>query len=165
MVISEKKTKAMLINFTDNYQFTTRLQLKGNTVEIVDKMKILGTVVTNNLSWDDNCKELIKKVNNRMQLLRGLKNFGASAEEMVHLWIMFCRSVIEQSCVVWGTSLTQENVNDLERTQKTFSKLVLGEKFKDYENALLLLNLDSLETRRQELCLRFAKNGRKKMKH
>ena len=54
MLISEKKTKAMIINFTDKYQFHTRLQLKGQNIEIVQKMKILGTVVTNNLSWDEN---------------------------------------------------------------------------------------------------------------
>ena len=159
MVISEKKTKAMLFNFTNNYQFTTRLQLKGKNVEMVDKMKILGTVVTSNLSWDDNCRELIRKVNSRMQLLRGVKSFGASREEMVHLWIMFCRRVIEQSCAVWGTSLTQENIDDLETTQKTFSKLVLGDKYKDYENAKMLLDLDSLQKRRQDICLKFAKTG------
>ena len=38
MIISEKKTKAMIFNFTDNYKFTTRLQVKENNVEIVDKM-------------------------------------------------------------------------------------------------------------------------------
>ena len=78
---------------------------------------------------------------------------------MVHFWILFCRSVLEQSCVVWGTSLTQENIDNLERTQKTFTKLVLREKFKSYENALLLLNMDNLETRRKDMILRFAKNG------
>jgi hypothetical protein len=45
MVISEKKTKAMIFNYTDNYQFTTRLELKGKNIEIVEKMKILGTIV------------------------------------------------------------------------------------------------------------------------
>ena len=81
---------------------------------------------------------------------------------MTHFWILFCRSVLEQSCVVWGTSLNQENKNDLERTQKTFCKLVLKEKYKNYENAILKLNLDTLENRRKELILRFAKNGIKK---
>ena len=51
MVISEKKTKAMIFNWTDNYQFTTRLQLKGENIEIVDKMKILGTIITDELSF------------------------------------------------------------------------------------------------------------------
>ena len=120
MIISQKKTKAMIINFTDNYQFTTRLQLKGENIEIVDKMKILGTIVNDRLTWDENCDYLIKKVNAQMQLLRGVLSFGATLDEMVHLWKIFCRSVLEQSCVVWHTSLTQDNIDDLERTQNPF---------------------------------------------
>ena len=29
MIITEKKTKAMIVNFTNNHQFHTKLQLKG----------------------------------------------------------------------------------------------------------------------------------------
>ena len=159
MIISQKKTKAMIINFTDNYQFSTQLQLKGENIEIVDKMKILGTIVTNRLSWNENCDLLIRKVNARMALLRGVLSFGASNQEMVHLWKIFCRSVLEQSCVVWNSSLTQENITDLERTQKTFCKLVLKEKFKNYNNSLLILNLETLQERRNKLRLEFAKSG------
>ena len=161
MIISQNKTKAMIINYTDNYQFSTRLQLKGENIEIVDQIKILGTIVTNQLSWSENCDYLIKKVNARMALLRGVLNFGANKEEMVHLWKTFCRSVLEQSCVVWHSSLTQENSNDLERTQKTFCKLILKEKYKNYENALLQLNLETLKERRNTLSLKFAKSGLK----
>ena len=99
-----------------------------------------------------------------MQLIRGIQSFGATQEELVHLWKFFCRSVLEQSCVVWGPSLTQENSKNLERTQKTFAKLILKEKFKNYEQALIILNLDTLEKRRQELCIRFARNGIKQNK-
>ena len=164
MIISQKKTKAMIINFTDNHQFTTRLQLKGENIEVVNKMKILGTIIKDDLSWDDNCALIIKKVNARMQLLRSVLSFGASTEEMVHLWTVFCRSVLEQSCVVWHGTLTQENIDDLERTQKTFCKLMLKEKYQTYENSLLLLNLDSLTERRNILSLKFAKSGIKNNK-
>ena len=164
MVISEKKTKAMIFNFTDNYQFTTRLELKGKNIDVVDKMKILGTIIDNKLSWDENCSLLIKKVNARMQLLRGVQSFGASVKDMVHLCILFCISALEQPCVLWSTTLSQENIEDLERTQKSFSKLVLKEKYLNYENALLLLNLDSLQTRRKNLCLKFAQTGIKNNK-
>ena len=123
MVISEKKTKAMIFNFTDNYQFTTRIDLKGSNIEIVDKMKILGTIVDSKLSWDDNCSMIIKKVNARMQLLRSLQSFGASAQEMVHIWVLFCRSILDQSCVVWGTSLTQEMMKDTLKGHRKVYKL------------------------------------------
>ena len=75
-----------------------------------------------------------------MQLIRSIQSFGATQEELIHLCKIFCRSVLEQSCVVWGPSLTQENSNNLERTQKTFVKLILKEKFQNYEQSLMLLN-------------------------
>ena len=94
-----------------------------------------------------------------MQLIRGLQSFGATSQEMVHFWILFCRSVLEQSCVVWGPSLNQENIEDLERTQKSFAKLVLKQNYKTYNQALIKLNLESLEVRRKQMYLKFAKNG------
>ena len=164
MIINQKKTKAMIFNFTNNHQFTTRLSLKGENIEVVNQMKILGTIINNSLSWDENCSNLIKKVNSRMQLLRNIYTFGASNHEMVHLWILYCRSVLEQSCVLWHNSLTLENIEDLERTQKSFAKLVLRERYVSYENALQKLNLETLEERRSGLCLKFAKAGIKHKK-
>ena len=80
----------MIFNYTDNFQFATRLELKGKNIEIVDRLNILGTIVRSDLSWDDNCNLLIKKVNARVQLLRRVQGFGASIEEMVHLWTVLC---------------------------------------------------------------------------
>ena len=159
MIISKPKTKAMIINYTNNYQFNTRLKLSGHNIEIVDEMKILGTIINNSLTWDENCSHLIKKVNKRMALIRNAKAFGATTKELVHLWIVFCRNNLEQSCVLWHSSLIQENIEDLERTQKTFAKLVLGQKYQNYEDALIKLNLLPLSQRRHDLCLKFAQSG------
>ena len=159
MEINQLKTKAMLINFTNQHQFTTRLQLKRNSIKIVDKIKILGVTVNNQLDWTENTAVLVKKVNQGMQLLRAVWGFGSSIKEMVHLWKLFCRSVLEQSCVVWGSSLTQENQDELERTQKSFAKLVLRDKYTNYETALINLDLEDLGVRRHNLMLKFAKDG------
>ena len=96
----------MLINFINQHQFVTRLQLKRKSIELVDKIKILGVTVTNKLDWSDDTAILVKKVNQRMQSLRAVWGFGSSIQEMVHFWVLFCLSVLEQSCVVWGSSLT-----------------------------------------------------------
>ena len=50
-------------------------------------------------------------------------------------------------------------VEDLERTQKSFAKLVLKQNYKTYNQALIQLNLESLEVRRKQMYLKFAKNG------
>ena len=107
----------MFFNFTNKNQFTMRLQLKWGNIEVVKEMKILGTIIDDSLSWDSNCSQLIKKVNNRMKLLRSVHSFGASNEEMVHLWILFCRSLLEQSCVLWHkfakTGIKHQKLDDL----------------------------------------------------
>ena len=57
--------------------------------------------------------------------------------------------------------MTLENIDDLERTLKTFTKLVLGQKYNNYEDALIKLNMLPLGQRREYMCLKFAKSGLK----
>ena len=94
-----------------------------------------------------------------MLLLRKVWSFGSSREEMVQLWKTFCLSVLDQSCVVWDSGLTCENRKDLERTQKTFVKLILEEDYETYKKALKLLHLETLEARRKTLSLTFIKRS------
>ena len=122
-------------------------------------MKLHGTIFTDTLSWDDNCSNLVKKVNGMMQLLRKVWSFGSSQSEIVDLWKTFCRSVLEQTCVLWDGGLTVQNKKDLDRTQKSLAKLILEENYSTYSEALKILNLDSLEERRKKLTLRFIKTS------
>ena len=47
--------------------------------------------------------------------------------------------------------------NDLERVQKSAIKVILQEKIKGYQNGLAMLDLEDFKTRREYLCLEFAK--------
>ena len=53
-------------------------------------------------------------------------------------------------------ALTKENALDLERVQKAAIRLILGEKYENYEDGLLRANLESLKERREKLCKTFA---------
>ena len=59
--------------------------------------------------------------------------------------------------MVWHSSLTKKNISDLERVQKSALKLILKERYINYKNALNVIGIDSLEQRREKLCLKFAK--------
>ena len=96
-----------------------------------------------------------------MQLLRVLSTFNASWHDLKTIYVSFVRSLLEQSCTVWHSSLTDENRNDLERVQKCALKIILKNKYKNYQNALNLLELENLENRREFLCLKFAKKASK----
>jgi hypothetical protein len=156
MVINEKKTKSLIFNFTEKYQFTTRLQLNDENVEVINSTKLLGTIVQDDLKWDLNTANIVKKANARMELLRKVASFGTSIEELKDVYILFIRSLLEQSATVWHSSLTEENSNDLERVQKSALKIILQEQYTGYKNALLKLDMLTLSERRCQLNLNFA---------
>ena len=72
------------------------------------------------------------------------------------IYILFVRSQLEQSAVVWSSSLKEHNKADLERVQRSALKIILGPKYESYRKALVTLNLETLEERREYLCLKFA---------
>jgi hypothetical protein len=87
MLINQKKTKCMVFNYTDKYKCTTRLQLNDEIVEVVDSTRLLGTIITKDLTWDLNTQNIVKKANARMQLLRKVSSFGTPTEDLVNVYI------------------------------------------------------------------------------
>ena len=77
--------KIMTFNFTDKFQFASRLELDGIPLEMVNQIKILGVLVTNDLKWDINTNELTKKTYSRMRLLNKVIEFGCSKSELLCL--------------------------------------------------------------------------------
>ena len=51
-MINEKITKNMIFNFTKNFQFNTRLELKGEKIDTIQNTKLLGTIISDDLRWD-----------------------------------------------------------------------------------------------------------------
>ena len=58
--------------------------------------------------------------------------------------------------MVWHSSLTQEDSNNLERVQKSAIKVILNHEYEEYDHGLQKLNLQSLYERRITLCENFA---------
>ena len=69
MRLNQKKSCAIIFNFTQNFQFTTRLTMEGKNLDIVEHTKLLGLIVSNDLSWSKNTQYLVKRANSRMELL------------------------------------------------------------------------------------------------
>ena len=147
----------MIFYFTDKYQFNTRLNINGANINTIEKTKLIGTVITNNLKWDENTKEIIKKANMRMCLLQKVASFKPPRKDLKLIYIQYVRSILEQSCVVWHSSLTAENREDIEIVQKNALRNILKNDYTHYEKALKIIHLDSLEERRKTLSLKFAK--------
>ena len=121
----------MIFNFTNNYQFSTRNKLNDVNVEVINKTKLLGTIITNDLKWEENTYFLVQKANKRMQLLRKCATFTNDIEELKNIYILFIGSILEQSCVLWHSSLSLEDSHDLERVKRSAAKIIFKEDYED----------------------------------
>ena len=61
MKLNVQKTKYMVVNYTRNYKFNTRLHLEGKLLEQVHQAKLLGLIVSDDLTWKENTDFLVKK--------------------------------------------------------------------------------------------------------
>ena len=82
--------------------------MNEKVLPVVSKTKILGTLLTDTLSWNENTKDLVKKGNMRLLLLKKAKEYTNSISDLKLIYTSYVRSVLETSCVVWHSSLTEE---------------------------------------------------------
>ena len=156
MKLSEEKSKLMIINFTKKYQFSTRVLLNNTLLDIVDNTVLLGTVMSSDMTWYKNTQYLVRRGYQRMTILRRLYEFDIPRENLVQIYTMYIRSVLEYNSNVWFSSITNEERDHLERVQKVACRIILKREYTTYTVALQTLNLLSLSDRRQMLAKRFA---------
>ena len=100
------------------------LQIDGQTVEVVNSFKFLGTFISNDLKWETNTTFIIKKCHQRLFFLRKLKKFGLDKTILIQFYRAVIESVLTFSVTTWYGSL---NASDIERIDKivfTSSKII-----------------------------------------
>ena len=97
--------------------------------------------------------------------LKKTEGHGGKDRELVDMYIKTSQECFGacSSCLAWGITLVERN--DIGRVQKSALYAILGYKLMNYGNALKLTNLDSLQSRRDKLCLKFVKKAEKHPKH
>ena len=61
MKLKAYKSKYMVVNFTDNFKFKTRMSSERNTLEEVNETRLLGVVINNKLTLYSNIENIVKK--------------------------------------------------------------------------------------------------------
>ena len=165
MKLNCKKSKFMLFNPTQNFDFVPEFEIEGNLVETQEEMKILGIIISNTLSWRSNTDNMCKKAYSRLWMIKRLKQAGANLEDMKDVYIKQIRSLLEFGVPVWNSGLKKEEILDIERVQRAFLHIVLGQEYHSYELARIKINMETLEERRTQLCTKFAVKTAKHPKH
>ena len=136
--------------------YNTQDTLDGITAWTAQNLMRLNTEKSNYMIWSRNTGEIYLKAFARMSMFTKLKYVGVGQEDLLDVYKLFIRSLLEYCSVAFHSRLTQEDIQDLERVQKTSLKVILGDQYLDYPSALAKCGLESLYSRRESRCLDFA---------
>ena len=77
----KKNFNIINFNFSSKNSPPQKLILNNNDILSVDRIKLLGVMISYDLRWRDNTAEIIKRVNKKFYQLCKLKQFGVSQED------------------------------------------------------------------------------------
>ena len=89
--LNVSKTKEMIVDFRRKKSPLSTLLIDGKTVEIVQHVKFLGSMISSDLKWELNVDTIVKKAQQRLYFLRRLKSFVLTTQIMIN----FYKAVIE----------------------------------------------------------------------
>ena len=117
------------------------------------------------LKWSMNTVDIVSRASNKLWIIRRLKDLGTKYHELVDMFTKQCRSILEYAVPAWQGAITLQEKQDLERVQKVALRIIFGEQYLTYSNALKLAGLDTLDDRKNKIRLKFAKMAEKHKKH
>ena len=100
-------------------KFKTRLHVNNITNDQKPVNKILGVWLSEDLSWTTNTKEICVKAYSRMGMITKLKYVCVKTEDLLDIYALYIRSVVEYCSVPYHSRLTQADSAELERIQIT----------------------------------------------
>ena len=135
----------------------TPIQLNGIVIDRVSSYKLLGVIISNDLSWNEHCDSIHKKATKRLFVLRTLKRVGLGTNDLVLVYCSIVRSIVEYASPVWAA--IPLNLDELiESVQRKALKIIFGRV--DYTEALVLAGLESLSDKSVGACKRFMATAR-----
>ena len=158
----------MKFNFAKNPDFPPEIVINGfkDNLVVITETKLLGVVLTNDLRWFANTEYICSKAYKKMWILRRMKVLDVEPTVICDVYVKEIRSLLELAVPAWHSGLTQQQTADIERVQKVALYIILsdcstGQCEYTYDMALVILELEPLETRREKLCLSFVKKSLK----
>ena len=99
------------------------LALNNENLNTINKDKILGVSIDNNLSWSSHIDQICKKISSNLWLLSRIKEY-LSVEHRTQFYKTYIQPHIDYCNLVWGGT-SQLNLNRLFRLQKRACKIIL----------------------------------------
>ena len=157
MKVNKNKTQVMLFNKSRKWDFPPKVIFSdGKQLQVVSQIKLVGVILSDDLSWHKNTQYICQKARLRLWILRRMVSLDLDHGQLYDVFCKEVRSILEFGVPVWHPGLTQNDSICIERIQKVAFKIILQENFTDYASACLYFNTTTLKERREKHCLKFA---------
>ena len=139
MLLNEDKSKYVI--FTKTHEtFSTRITMNNNLLERVSEITIMGVWFNEKLDWSTNTSNICRKAYSRIRILTKLKYVGTKTNDLVEIYKLKIRSVLEYCSSLYHSTLTQQQESDIESVQKTCLKVIFGTHL-EYDQLLTISGL------------------------
>ena len=151
MHLNVKKTKELRFSFLNKVPSFYDLSAKDNSVDIVSQFKLLGVIISSDLTWNSHIDYICSKASKRLYSIRILKRSGIPIYDMDSIFCTFVQPILEYACQIWHFFLTETLPNQIEQIQKRAVKIILPN-LPSYSVRLEFLKLETQADQRQQLC-------------
>ena len=130
MKINNSKSKVMIFNKSKKYDFQPEFSFSnGENLECIEETKLLGIILSSDLSWGLNTKAIVKKAMSKMWLIRRLKSVKLDSKTILDYYCKEVRPLAEHGVAIWNSALTRSQTLELEKIQKVAIKIILGDQY------------------------------------
>ena len=124
LFLNVNKTKEMIIDFRKNKGPILPLSINNTEVEQIDTFKFLGTHISNDLKWNKNCNEILKKAKQRLYFLRQLRSYYVNSTILCNFYRAIIQSILSSSILVWYDRATQDDLNKFSSIIKQSERII-----------------------------------------
>ena len=160
MKLNPSKCSVMTVSFTRQPHRLEQLHIADNVLHVQENTshRILGITVQADLKWDAHVQNMISRANKKLYILKTLKRFCLPVNDLISIYLGYIRPLLEYATPVWNFSLTLKYVKAMENFQKRVCKIILGNEYKFYDDALVSCGILALSQRRNQLCIKFGQS-------
>ena len=166
MVLNDKKTKCIPFISSKTKDFMPQLKVNDDDfIEVIYNLKLVGLVVTSDLTWHKHIDYTVKRVNSVIWQITRFKQNGAAQDKLKTFYVLKIRSILMFGSVCFHSSLSSDLSQKLELQQKKSFAIILGNQYRSYQHACSLLELPRLDFLREKACLKWALKSKQNPKH
>ena len=103
-------------------------------IERVYSYTLFGIATQCNLKWNAHVDQICAKASSRLHFLKMLKRSSLTTDDMLYFYtsVIGLRPVLEYACPAWLTSLTKEQIKQIEVIQKRAIRKIFNSNCIDY---------------------------------